>query len=86
MPLSISHCGKALGLPEAFVDKVPEDGLSGLTDEDNLSFSYEVLDRYIREGACDDATLKTKIDRLRMINLHKLEPIPFFNYKSIKSD
>lgn len=32
--------GKALGLPDRLVDKVPSDGLSGLTDEDNLGFTY----------------------------------------------
>lgn len=32
--------GKALGLPEYLVDKVPSDGLSGQSDEDKLGFTY----------------------------------------------
>ena len=47
-----------------FVDKVPIDGLCGLTDEDNLGFTYAVLDRYIREGICEDEETREKIDRM----------------------
>ncbi|MCL2410987.1 MAG: NAD(+) synthase [Treponema sp.] len=66
-------------LPAKFVDKVPEDGLSGLTDEDNMGFSYDVLDKYIREGICDSASVKEKIDRLHITNKHKLEPMPSYD-------
>ena len=70
--------GKELALPAKFIDKLPEDGLSGLSDEENLGFTYDVLDRYIREGVCEDAAVKEKIDRLHKINLHKLELMPCF--------
>jgi NAD+ synthase len=71
--------GKELSLPSKFIDKVPEDGLSGLTDEENLGFTYDVLDRYIREGICEDKAVKEKIDRLHKNNLHKLKLMPCFN-------
>ncbi|MCL2265392.1 MAG: NAD(+) synthase [Treponema sp.] len=70
--------GKELALPAKFTEKLPEDGLSGLSDEENLGFTYNVLDRYIREGICEDAAVKEKIDRLHKINLHKLELMPSF--------
>ncbi|MDR0503454.1 MAG: NAD(+) synthase [Treponema sp.] len=70
--------GAELGLPSKLLNKVPEDGLSGLSDEENLGFSYAVLDRYIREGVCEDAAVKEKIDRLHKINLHKLKLMPCF--------
>jgi len=70
--------GRELGLPSKFTDKVPEDGLSGLTDEENIGFSYDVLDKYIREGVCEDLTIKEKIDKLHEINLHKLKLMPHF--------
>jgi len=70
--------GKELGLPAKFIEKTPEDGLSGLSDEENLGFSYVVLDRYIREGVCEDAKTKERIDKLHQINLHKLTLIPGF--------
>jgi NAD+ synthase len=74
----VKEIGKALGLPLKFIEKVPEDGLSGLTDEQNLGFSYDALDRYIREGVCEDKALKEKIDKLRRINMHKLSLMPTF--------
>ena len=74
----VKQIAKALPLPDKFIDKVPEDGLSGLTDEANLGFSYEILDRYIREGICENAAVKEKIDRLHRANKHKLELMPGF--------
>jgi NAD+ synthase len=74
----IKAIGRELGLPLTFVEKVPEDGLTGLTDEDNLGFSYDVLDKYIRTGICEDAAVKEKIDWLHRINLHKLNPMPCY--------
>ena len=73
--------GRELGLPPEFVDKPPADGLSGLTDEENLGFSYDVLDRYIRSGICDDPMVKEKIDRLHRLNQHKLLPMPCYAYQ-----
>ena len=74
----VLQLGKALKLPEALIYKVPSDGLSGLTDEDNLGFTYDVLDSYIESGVCPDSVIKAKIDALHQRNLHKLQPIPFF--------
>jgi NAD+ synthase len=70
--------GKELSLPAKFIEKVPEDGLSGLSDEENIGFTYAVLDRYIREGVCEDTTIKEKIDKLHRLNLHKLSLMPCF--------
>ena len=77
----VKAVGRALGLPSMFVDKVPIDGLQGKTDEDNLGFTYAVLDRYIRTGVCDDPADKEKIDRKHRTNLFKLKPMPTFEYK-----
>jgi len=54
--------GHELGLPGYLVDKVPADGLCGLTDEENFGFSYAVLDRYIKTGLIEDADVKSRID------------------------
>ncbi|MCL1930283.1 MAG: NAD(+) synthase, partial [Treponema sp.] len=77
----VKAVGVALGLPTRFTEKVPEDGLSGLSDEENLGFTYAVLDRYIREGVCEDSAVKEKIDRLYQANLHKLNPMPHFEMR-----
>ena len=75
----VKEIGHLLGLPYDLVEKVPIDGLlSGKTDEDNLGFTYAVLDRYIRTGEIDDPATKERIDRLHRINQFKLELMPIF--------
>jgi NAD+ synthase len=74
----IKLIGKELSLPSKFIDKIPEDGLSGLSDEENIGFTYDVLDRYIREEVCEDTAIKEKIDKLHENNLHKLKLMPCF--------
>ena len=73
----VKAIGRALGLPEELVEKTPSDGLCGKTDEDNLGFTYETLDRYIRTGECAEP-YKKLIDAKHMKNLFKLRPIPSF--------
>lgn len=74
----VKEIGRVLGLPTELVDKTPSDGLCGKTDEDNLGFTYEVLDRYIRTGEIDDTNIKEKIDTMHEKNLFKLQLMPIF--------
>lgn len=74
----VKAIGYELGLPEEFIEKVPSDGLCGKTDEDNLGFSYDTLDHYIRTGICEDREAKERIDHLHNKNIFKLQPIPTF--------
>lgn len=78
----VKEIGRYLGLPAKFVDKVPIDGLCGKTDEENLGFTYAVLDRYIREGICEDEKTKAEIDRRHKANLFKLQLMPCFPYEA----
>lgn len=77
----VKAIGRYLGLPHELVDKVPSDGLSGKTDEDNLGFTYAALDRYIREGVAPQDEIKQKIDRLHQLNLFKLRYMDCFKYE-----
>ena len=76
----VKAIGDELGLPSELVHKVPTDGLCGKTDEENLGFTYAMLDDYIRGR--DDLSaypdIKAKIDRLHAANLHKLQLMPKF--------
>ena len=78
----VKAIGREMGLPVDLVDKTPSDGLSGKSDEDNLGFTYAVLDRYIRTGVCDDPKTKAAIDEKHVKNLFKLQPIPHFDYNA----
>ena len=68
--------GDALGLPYELIHKTPSDGLCGQTDEDKLGFTYAELDEYIRTGKMENVEKKNKIDRMHLLNLHKLKPLP----------
>ncbi len=76
----VKAVAKECGLPDRFVEKVPIDGLCGKTDEDNLGFTYAVLDEYIRTGVCDDEEIKKKIDDMHVKNLFKLRLMDCFEY------
>ena len=75
----VKAIGHVLGLPADLVEKTPIDGLCGKTDEENLGFTYAVLDRYIRTGQIDDPDTKAIIDRKHKMNLFKLRLMPIFD-------
>ena len=74
----VKQIGYILGLPKELVEKTPIDGLCGKTDEENLGFTYNELDRYIREGIIEDEDKKALIDKKHKMNLFKLELMPSF--------
>lgn len=76
----VKAIGREIGLDEKFIEKPPIDGLCGKTDEDNLGFTYETLDKYIREGIEPDKEIKKKIDDMHKKNLFKLQLMPTFKY------
>lgn len=76
----VKAIGVELGLPDELVYKIPDDGLSGMSDEDKLGFTYKTLDRYIRTGEIDDPEDKAKIDRLHKMNLFKLKMMPAYEH------
>lgn len=70
--------GYMMGLPDELLDKAPEDGLTGKTDEEAFGFSYAELDLYIRIGR--HATLREDvmdaIDAMHARNEFKLRMPP----------
>lgn len=78
--------GDELGLPRELTHKVPIDGLCGKTDEENLGFTYAMLDQYIRgEITLDDKPeIKDNIERRHRANLHKLRLMPKFVFDPTK--
>ena len=69
----IRGIGHALGIPAVWVDKIPDDGLPhSCSDEQKFGFTYEVLDRYIRTGECEDPAVREKIDAMHRRNLFKM--------------
>lgn len=69
--------GRALGLPERFLIKPPSDGLTGLTDEDNLGFTYHAVNEYIRRGVVDEK-IKADIDHKHAVSRFKFQTLPVY--------
>ena len=72
----VKKIGEYLELPNEFIEKVPEDGLSGKTDEESLGFSYKELDEYLLSKITPDYETLKKIEQMHKRNIHKLEPMP----------
>ena len=70
--------GRQLGLPEKFLIKPPSDGLTGLTDEDNLGFPYHAVNEYVRRGVVDPA-IKERIDALHRASRFKFQTLPVYH-------
>lgn len=70
--------GAELGLPERFLIKPPSDGLTGLTDEDSLGFTYHAVNEYIRKGIVDPE-IKKQIDHKHRTSRFKFETIPVYH-------
>lgn len=73
----VCEMGLLLGLPNELVNKTPSDGLTGMSDEKKLGFSYEELDDYIRTGK--KSNNYDKINRLYNITKHKRNQIKKFD-------
>jgi len=69
-----------LGIPQQIIDKPPSAGLwKGQTDESEMGFSYEELDRYIITGEAS-SEVRGKIESMITASNHKrlLPPLPDF--------
>jgi len=69
-----------LGIPQPIIDKPPSAGLwEGQTDEEELGFSYNELDRYLLTGEAGD-TVRKKIESRIAASNHKrsLPQVPNF--------
>ena len=58
-------------IPSHLVHKAPGDGMSGKTDEDNMGFSYDVLDAYLLDEVVPNYETLRNIEERHERNLHK---------------
>ena len=67
----VRELARFLGIPQTIIDKPPSAGLwEGQTDEDEMGFSYEALDRYLLKGDAPDE-LKSRIEAMIAASNHK---------------
>lgn len=71
---------REFGVPDRIIDKTPTAGLwTGQTDEGEMGFTYDDLERYLRDGAqAVSAPVASRIERLIRASDHKraLPPMP----------
>ena len=58
-------------IPDSLIRKAPADGMTGLTDEDKLGFTYAQVDALILNGVRPDIDTYTKIMAAHDRNTHK---------------
>lgn len=64
--------GEAIGVPDHIVHKTPDDGLSGLSDEDKLGVKYrEIADVIDNNGEKTSEEARKRIYNLHQRNAHK---------------
>ncbi len=67
----VYNLARELKIPKKIIDKKPSAGLvSGQSDEEDLGFSYQVLDSYIKGGQINPED-KVKIDKMHRQSEHK---------------
>ncbi len=65
-----------LGIPQEIINKPPSAGLwPGQTDEGDLGFSYDELDRYLTTGVASDE-MRERIESMKTASDHKRLPPP----------
>jgi NAD+ synthase len=67
--------GKSINILQEIIDAAPTDGLwnDGRTDEGQLGLKYEELEEAMNNV---NSTNREKYEKIRKMNLHKMEPIP----------
>lgn len=72
-------------IPAYLVHKAPADGMCGKTDEDNMGFSYDILDAYLLDEVMPDYDVFRNIAERHARNVHKRAvAIPFIRAKTRK--
>lgn len=74
----VRQLAKLLNIPSIIIDKPPTAGLwENQTDEEEMGFGYDVLDRYIETKTGPDNIIK-KIEHMNSISEHKRNMPPIF--------
>lgn len=72
----VIQIGEVIGVPKEVLYKSPNDGLSGITDEEKLGVKYSDITKVINREYVSKDTLE-KIENLHKKNLHKLKPVVY---------
>lgn len=72
--------GKYLGVPERILEKAPNDGLGGMTDEEKMGIQYSQIAEMIETGNTEE-NAKKEILKRHKASKHKRELVPVYTFK-----
>lgn len=75
--------GEYLGVPDKIINKAPNDGLGGQTDEEKMGVTYKQIAEYIETGKTDSSAMEN-IERRNKASKHKREPVPVYSFERKK--
>ena len=74
----VIEIGKYLNVPEKVLFKTPNDGLSGMSDEEKIGVTYKEIASYIENPESVDIKTRKKIKHMHEANAHKFNT-PSYN-------
>lgn len=72
--------GKYLGVPDKILNKAPNDGLGGQTDEEKLGIKYSEIEEMIETGKTNEEAEKKILEKFKN-SRHKREKIPTYTFE-----
>lgn len=72
--------GKALGVPNKILEKAPNDGLGGQTDEEKMGVTYSQIAEMIETGNTSEAA-KQEIIKRNKASKHKRQLVPVYTFE-----
>lgn len=58
-------------LKTEWIEKIPDDGMCGLSDEEKFGFTYEELDEYMLNKTCSSVSAVARIKKMNKASRHK---------------
>ena len=78
----VKEIGRVLGIPDKWVEKIPDDGLQNSMPDDEKfkkwGFSYKYIEDYIKKGTTGNSEIDEILKNRRDKNLFKLSMPPIF--------
>ena len=73
----VLEIGKSLGVPDKILQKAPNDGLGGLTDEEKMGITYQQIAEMIETGDTQEGA-KQEIVKRYQNSKHKRKNVPIY--------